>query len=325
MSNRILDALGLYGLMSLGLDHSSMTYISLDEPYDGNAESQICTNCGSRRVRIAKCNQFAYMGKRFYQWMCEDCHIWFSPAEDFGEVCNDHYKSVFENSDRVSSTQLRFEKVMGLDLTRFDSILEIGCGLGDLLHQIRSNYGTLKLAGLDASQQMVDYMKASGLDASSDPTYFTEQFELIIGHHVVEHFEGLQKFEEIIGLLSKSGTIIQLTFPNRANWMQDCGLLPDLHLPMHRFYYQSEDLVTYFQSRNYSILDMSTNETRRLIPNLKQAVYNHLRGNLALFREVYNEIIESIDAIPLARVTELEKEIAMQNLGSECCLLIEVN
>ena len=323
MTDSNLEALDFEKRLPEGLRKETFFYDIIDTFVPENDVKAVCTFCNKAKGKFLKQNQFSYRGERFSQFECPSCKMWFSPDYDQRKICNDDYLETFEAMDDMR-VDLRFGMMSGLRLEEGERLLEIGCGLGVLLKKIQVNYPNLKVVGLEDSHKMVARMLELGLEAHQEQSTICERFDRVIAHHVIEHCGHPEDFHQLLQKLCIPGAIIQITFPNRENWFVEKGLFPDLHLPMHRFYFSLAELHDFFRSRGYRILECSSNEERRFIPNLTQAIYNHLRSDLNLFKNRYGELCEWVESIPIEEVELIERELSERNLGSEGCLLIAV-
>ena len=313
--------LDLHKILPEGWQEEISCYEIFDSIPSDKETEVICTNCNKAKGKFLKQNQFAYRGERFFQYQCSSCNVWFSPEYDQSKTRNDDYAETFEVMDD-RRTELRFSMLEGLQLQKGIRLLEIGCGLGGLLNRIKVSFPDLKVVGLDDSQKMVDCMLGQGLEAHQNSSTISGKFDRVIAHHVIEHFKHPEDFHKVLQEFCDPGAIIQITFPNRENWFIKRGLFPDLHLPMHRFYFSLDELNDFFEFKGYKILECSSNESQRFIPNLTQAIYNHLRADLSLFKRRYTKLCQWIESIPAEQIELIEKELTEKNLGSEGCLLI---
>jgi len=110
-----------------------------------------------------------------------------------------------------------------------DSILEVGCGEGELIKKLANIFPSARLLGLDVSRDVIDEAKRRhvGLDFKVMSIYqLTEQFEkfdLVVASEVLEHLEDPQgsastPFRFLL-LLQHNGvcsTICKI-FPNRQS------------------------------------------------------------------------------------------------------------
>jgi ubiquinone/menaquinone biosynthesis C-methylase UbiE len=78
-----------------------------------------------------------------------------------------------------------------IDVTRNDSILEVGCGSGALIEELE-NDGYTEVVGLDMSALAVDAARARGVDSvvQGDATaleYEDDSFDVVVASDVLEH------------------------------------------------------------------------------------------------------------------------------------------
>ncbi|HUS51283.1 MAG TPA: class I SAM-dependent methyltransferase, partial [Candidatus Paceibacterota bacterium] len=100
-------------------------------------------------------------------------------------------------------------------------VLEIGCGKGLLLAQIKSDHPSLILKGIDFSKVAVKETRKLGINAEvgilPDCLKNYEKFDVVIGTEVLEHFpekERLEIIKNIYKILVKGGKAI-FTVPDK--------------------------------------------------------------------------------------------------------------
>ena len=277
-----------------------------------------CTICESERTLALKENQVAYRGRRFSLYECLDCSVWFSPAEDFYLVANDDYQEVFLKAERQLAAERRFEIVETIDLKSFTKIVEIGCSLGDVLKMVRDRYPNATVCGLEDSLKMSEYVRERGLQCYSSAAEVPFKADLIYANHVFEHFKHPDDFFRILKTLGESSFEVRITFPNKDNFFIKKGLFPDLHLPQNRFYYSLEQVKKIFIKQGFEILEARTLEKNRFADNLRQCLYNLLREDLGLFKQVIESLSNSLEIkIKGENIRDIEHYIEAMDLGSE--------
>lgn len=250
--------------------------------------------------------------------LCVPCDLWFSPAKDFESVNNDQYFNQFEGIEegRAAQAQLRLNQIRNhFDLNQ-KSVLEIGCAYGDLLGVIKQEYSNCTVQGLEDSQKLCEHNQSNGLQCSPQLSDIeVGSIDLVLANHVIEHFQTIVDFFSILKHAGGKDHRVFASLPNRNNYWVLKGLIPDLHLPFHRYYYTLDQVVTHFENHGYTILEARTVESGRAKANLTQAFYNLYRSDLDTFKREYPQRLEELE--PVNNWEELERQIEEAGLGSE--------
>jgi methionine biosynthesis protein MetW len=127
----------------------------------------------------------------------------------------------------------RLSKVVGAVASLTPSprtILDIGCGRGTLLEQLRAQLPDAALFGVDISENTAAATRARGFDAraadvSTGLPFPDERFDCVVFGEVIEHlFDPDAALREISRVLTPNGTAI-VTTPNLASWFNRALLL----------------------------------------------------------------------------------------------------
>ncbi|MDY7009644.1 MAG: class I SAM-dependent methyltransferase [Planctomycetota bacterium] len=112
------------------------------------------------------------------------------------------------------------EKISGMD---FGSLLDVGCGDGRLLHELKLRFGDKRLAGLDMSEQALRFAGAFNPGIQficgdiTDPAVMEGKFDVITLIETLEHIKpsDVPTFvEALAGRLADDGVIV-ITVPSR--------------------------------------------------------------------------------------------------------------
>lgn len=95
------------------------------------------------------------------------------------------------------------------------SIVDIGCGTGNLLNLVESNYPKAQLSGVD----LVDYTGSDRInflkqDFNEDFQIEEKQFDITLCTEVIEHLENPRHFMRQLKKITKPGGHIIITTPN---------------------------------------------------------------------------------------------------------------
>ena len=118
--------------------------------------------------------------------------------------------------ESVKKVNLRHKRKLATEGMKAGTLLEIGCGVGDFLHEMEQN--GWNCTGIEPSKEAKaiakNRVKAKLLDPNEIVTLEDESFDLITLWHVLEHIDNLK--EEVMHLqrLLKKGGRLVLALPN---------------------------------------------------------------------------------------------------------------
>lgn len=102
-------------------------------------------------------------------------------------------------------------------------VLDVGCGDGAMLAEIKKLYPSVQVYGVDISKKGVGIARKRGINAkvtdlNKKIPFKKDFFDFIIGHEIIEHLVDPDKFLEESARVLKKGGYIALTTPNLAAW-----------------------------------------------------------------------------------------------------------
>lgn len=103
-----------------------------------------------------------------------------------------------------------------LENESFSSLLDLGCGTGELLYQIQKKYHSERLIGIDISDKMIDVANEKKIDKAhfilGDTEYLpfeNNTFDVVICNDSFHHYPSPEKvLDEAYRVLKNSGLII---------------------------------------------------------------------------------------------------------------------
>ena len=127
------------------------------------------------------------------------------------------------------SRQLIMKTINGLKMPV--DILDVGCGIGELCHDISFQFPTVNIMGIDPSPKMIK--RAKNIHFSNNINYICghienlpeeKKFDLIVSTHSFPYVKDKSDFlAEVKKRLKPNGRIL-LLFANRNNWYDTCWL-----------------------------------------------------------------------------------------------------
>lgn len=144
----------------------------------------------------------------------------------------DHQAAEYDNSHYSQHARklypLIFEEIK---LFQPNSILDLGCGTGEFIHQILQRYDDIKIYGLDISNEMLAVAEKK-LNGHAELTqgdsqylpYGDESIDMIICNDSFHHYpEPLEVIKEIYRVLKKQGVLVigDCYQPSIARWIMN--------------------------------------------------------------------------------------------------------
>jgi 2-polyprenyl-3-methyl-5-hydroxy-6-metoxy-1,4-benzoquinol methylase len=139
---------------------------------------------------------------------------------NYDQIARDHVEyaishrgqNPFQGWDNVQENNARTVELVGEFVPEGSAILEVGCGIGDLLQ----NLGRYVTAGLDIAQPYVDECQRRGLSvfrgAAERTGLLAASFDCVIAADLLEHVLDVNKVvKECLRVLRKGGVLVVRT------------------------------------------------------------------------------------------------------------------
>lgn len=144
-----------------------------------------------------------------------------------------------------------------LDPIQNNTILDVGCGNGDLLKQLNDylclNGAKATLSGYDISEYQIEKNRLEGLPFDFQVADFNERveinnkFNIIICSEVIEHLRNWKSSLENIAKINKPGGYLILTTQSGRKFKSDDAL-------GHLQHFELDYLIGYLKTLNYDII-----------------------------------------------------------------------
>lgn len=191
----------------------------------GRIAKVICSECGI----VANARPFS-------EQECRELY-----QEDYELNTNEGHQHLFFCKDgAIARHQLTADRIMPHLPTDFQSILEIGCGKGELLERFRAAYPNVSQRGIDGSSRAVALAQAKGFDVDlgfvvADTSL--PKADVVMAIAVLEHLENPARLLRILrDALNPEGRLV-LTVP-----IQDHPSY-DLFFDEHVWHFHTEHLI----------------------------------------------------------------------------------
>ena len=205
---------------------------------------------------------------------------------NYEKICADHVEKIKLENDNPwipkedwgsmeLTTRQLFDKYFSLTRLENPKVLDVGVGLGRLLHTINSNTN-IEAYGMDVALPYLEIAQTKGIDVCcskiEDMPYYNDTFDIILCTDVLEHVIDLNAcITKILSVLKKGGLLIV-----RVPFKED--LSP---------YLKDDYPYDYVHLRNFDCSTLEALFTKifrhkvlEFKPGLYQARYNWLKYNL---------------------------------------------
>jgi SAM-dependent methyltransferase len=171
-------------------------------------------------------------------------------------------KKLWEDYGRTDDYAERIDTVQQLIPSDVSSILDIGCGRGDVINAIQSNNAGLRVVGMDLSLDALEHVEPPSVLAHlPDAPFPDKRFDLVICLEVLEHIDdsqyrrSLEEIQRLAGRYIIIGVPFKENLPSKQAICSDCGKAS--HADGH--------LRTYDDGTAAGLFDRFTLEQRALI------------------------------------------------------------
>ena len=258
-----------------------------------------CPNCGCNDTEelIALKNTekhyltpFKKNGNRGWR-KCKQCNIGFSTPRLTEKEIEWMYENYRNDSFRNQSPEKYFEEITSLsneksenyqkfiyihsNLYKFKpkSVLDIGCGGGVLIHELKKHWKDARYYGIEPSPNFAELaQKKTGADIKngffSGSTEYKDKFDLILCCQVLEHIELFEEFLKAIRENLGNSGYVYLEVPDQSDFTHLEKEHTRFSEPSHLWYFSKTVLDKVMCQVGFNILQSDVKKTIRGRNNL---------------------------------------------------------
>lgn len=279
---------------SILLDINGKVMTSDQKITDGHIQKIECFKCGLVRNAVEYKNEFL---KQKYEKNYE------YNSSSSGDV---FFFAADGNLNRSSYSYNWIRSFLPLDvINKANSILEVGCGEGNLLLKFKQNFPNKKIIGLEVNKKAIVVGRKKGLDIREIKNCGDIKSDLIISYAVIEHTVSPKHFLKYLQSFLNPGGYILLGTPHQNRIYYDIFFADHLYhfnITHLRQYAKSVGLICIKQSRGmWPINSFSLNLFQKSPKKIKSSIrysrtkvadsirhYNHIFGIINNFLKKNN-------------------------------------
>ena len=232
-----------------------------------------CPWCGNpTNHSFLKVKDYFLTQEEFELFQCDHCGLVFTVPRPTPEVIGNYYKSDEyyshqQNSkgfipkiyERVKSINLRGKVAMATSDMAKGRLLDIGCGVGDFLLQVKKL--GWEVMGIEPSEQAANIAQSRLGFTPLKPTDYEkfpdQSFDVITMWHVLEHVDDLKSQTKELKRLLRPGGRLVIALPNYQSF--DCQYYNDKwaawDVPRHLNHFTQDCLQGILNANDFKYLD----------------------------------------------------------------------
>lgn len=213
---------------SILLDIKGKVMTSDQKIIPGRIKKIECSNCGLVRNGIKyKSNFLKQKYKKNYEYN----------TSSSGDV---FFFTTDGNLNRGSYSYDWIQSFLPVDImNRINSILEVGCGEGNLLLKFKQNFPNKRIIGLEVNEKAIVMGRKKGLDIRNTKNHGNVKADLIISYAVIEHTVSPKHFLKYLQSFLNPGGYILLGTPHQDR------IYYDIFFADHLYHFNTTHLRQY--------------------------------------------------------------------------------
>ena len=195
------------------------------------------------------------------------------------------------------------------------NILDIGCGLGQMLNHLNSK-GFKNLHGIDINEEAINACKKNGLSVEkvNDIREYTVndsmKFDRIVMSHVLEHIEKEKIIDTLIHIrknLLKKGGVFLLMVPNAQSYTGAYWLYEDF---THNIMFTAGSCIYVLKAAGFENIEFIDPDGTTYMNPVKRMIIKLLMGYHKLKENTWNKIMQTSYHKPSPRIYTFELKVA---------------
>lgn len=136
--------------------------------------------------------------------------------------------------------------------SKIQTIIEIGCGEGNLLLKFQNEFSKKKIIGYEINERAIQKGRKKGLDIRNLKNSITEKADLVISYAVIEHTTSPKNFLNMISNILNPEGLVLIGAPHQDR------ISHDVFFTDHNFHFSSKHIQDFARFENLKLLKKST-------------------------------------------------------------------
>ncbi|KOO06676.1 methyltransferase domain-containing protein [Vibrio hepatarius] len=266
-----------------------------------------CKLCkGDLSIEYGNCKDinFSISNEKFDWYKCKRCGSFSidDPNLSVSEYYKDYKPHKIDVSNLPNSLSIFIEKILAVysEDDKFD-IIDVGCGSGVLLYQLKKKFPNARLYGTDvtispAINNLSDYQDINFFESEIKDLSIEKTFDVVVSSQLLEHLDDPETMVEFLECHTNSKSLIIFDIPNvesvsfklfGRNWIH-------LDTPRHRVLYTRTGLNYLF--REFKLTNVVyTGSNLSLWSSFCNSISVNLHNNSLFFKVIRKVVIKLLD------------------------------
>ena len=222
--------------------------------------------------------------------------------------------------DRSSHTLERILKLLSKnDLNSINTVIEVGCGEGNLISRFKEKFPTKKFVGYEINEDAIKIGKKKGLDIRSLKDYSDNKADLVISYTVIEHTTSPKYFLQLLSRMLNQHGLMIIGTPHQDNIFYDIFFID------HLFHFSIKHLQDLARFANLKLIKKTSGSwpinsialcSFKLSDRKLPTLVSFRKTKVSKSIKYYQKIFKKIDRF----LSSKNKKLALFGLGEVFCL-----
>lgn len=223
-----------------------------------------CISCGNLNFKPLKIYNPQNKKETFIYNFCQKCGLGIINLDLNKDYSSNYDEEYFEYQESTSSFLTRFIELFSLTREEFvlkyrigiNSILDIGCGVGSFLNNLKNHFKQLSGTELNENAKKIALSKNKEIKIIDNRLLILDKYDVVTMWHVLEHINDPLNFLDNIKKNLHNNSTLFIEVPNNNSW--NFRIFKKnynwISVPEHLFFYNEKSLINIFDKLDFKII-----------------------------------------------------------------------